>query len=165
MGNVRLYDTASQTVVELNGTGDNNSIIALDDAIRKAKMVPLRDDGSAMRVQEFMGGLLVDGMPLGVVFGGPWLAGQREVLAPLIQAGKVPAPPNDVWNRGQVPMPQNVLQATADYVKAHPESANPTEAGAGSGIPTWVLLAGGAVLLYMFMGGSGRGHSSQGELF
>lgn len=49
----------------------------------------LRPDGSAANVEMFMGGILVDGLPLNVIFDGQWIAGQKEALQ---AAGRAIAP-------------------------------------------------------------------------
>jgi hypothetical protein len=145
---IRAVDPQSKTVMQLVSMED------VTNGIEKG-LILLSPAGNPSKIQSIMGGYLIDGMPIPVALGGPWLAGQREILLPLIKAGKVPQPPADVWNRGVIPVSAEVASGTNAWLTAH---GQPTlEASLGGGIPTWLLLGGAAFLIYLFMGsGSSR---------
>ncbi len=52
----------------------------------------IRPNGQPAYTQTFLGGYLVDGNPLNVLLGGPWLPEQWAKIVPAIQAGQVPSP-------------------------------------------------------------------------
>jgi hypothetical protein len=53
----------------------------------------LRNDGSAAVIQPFMGGVLVDGNPLQVLLGEPWLPGQWEAVQEGLRTGELAIAP------------------------------------------------------------------------
>lgn len=53
---------------------------------------PLRPNGTPAYVQNFLGGYLIDGNPLNVILGEPWLPEQWAAIVPAIQSGVVPSP-------------------------------------------------------------------------
>jgi hypothetical protein len=70
--------------------------------------IPIRADGTPMKVQQFEGGFLFDGAPINVWLGLGWYTGQKELLLPFWQSGQIPMPPPNILNADIVPMPAQV---------------------------------------------------------
>jgi hypothetical protein len=70
--------------------------------------IPIRADGTAMKVQQFEGGYLFDGAPINVWLGMGWYTGQKELLQPFWASGQIPTPPSGEYNDPTVQMPAAV---------------------------------------------------------
>ena len=57
-----------------------NTIEEIGAAIMERNEIPLRQDGTAMTMVPFNGGILFDGYPLNVPLFGVWYPGQQEAL-------------------------------------------------------------------------------------
>jgi hypothetical protein len=113
--------------------------------------IPILPNGRAAQVQSFEGGYLVQGAPLNVWLKGVWLTGQKEILTPFWQNGTIPTPALDQLNMPIVDAAPEVLQAYANY-KGVPDAKSLTEAyQTGGGVSTPVLLAGAAILGFLFL--------------
>lgn len=69
----------------------------LAQAIQKGE-TPFRPDGTPFSVREFLGGYLLDGLPINVWVLGTWIEGQKEALQPEWTAGRIPRPADTVLN-------------------------------------------------------------------
>jgi len=128
---VAAADPASKTAYSFT---DQDS---LDHAIRDYGYIPLRADGTPMKVQSLEGGLLLDGAPLNVLLGSGWYQGQMELLQPLWANGTVPRPPAAVLGVEVLPMPPAIAAQTAAYVQTVGKSTGPL----GLSWPAWLGLA------------------------
>lgn len=126
-------------------------------AIRDRGFIPLLDDGTQATVNLFEGGYLVQGAPMNAWINGVWYTGQKEIVAPFIQSGQVPQPPQSVWNLPVVDPPPDVLQNYAS-AKGVPDATSLVDAyqrggpvgGAGLDWTTLALIGAGAVFLFAF---------------
>jgi hypothetical protein len=109
----------------------------LHNAIKEFGFIPLRRDGSAFFVNEFEGGYLLDGAPIPLWLGMPWLEGQREMLQPHWDSGAIPRPPAELLNAPVGEWPEEVR-------------ANYERWKASQGI-SWVWIAAGLGLLFLLM--------------
>lgn len=64
----------------------------LHTLIAAGQVVPLREDGTRARVQELMGGYLIDGLPLNVLMTGEWEPGQRGLMEAYYDSGQIKRP-------------------------------------------------------------------------
>jgi hypothetical protein len=111
----------------------------LDGAIL-AGFIPIRADGTAYKVQSFLGGYLLDGAPLNVWLGLGWYAGQQEALLPYWQNGQIPTPPAAVLSQQVVAMPASVAANFASYQASQSDVL---------GVPWWLWAAGAAAVLLL----------------
>jgi hypothetical protein len=129
-------------------------------AIRDEGYIPILDDGRPATVNLFEGGYLVQGAPLNAWIDGYWYTGQKAIIAPFIQSGQVPQPPQAIWNLPEVEPPPDVLQNYAT-AKGVPGATSLTDAyqrggpiSGGAGGMDWTTLAmigAGAVLLFFVL--------------
>jgi hypothetical protein len=110
----------------------------LDTAINNG-FIPIHADGTAMKVQSFEGGHLLDGAPINVWMGLGWYAGQQAELQPYWQNGQIPVPPQNILNATVVAMPPAVQANWQNYM---------TNQQNIFGLPWWMWAAGvGAYLI------------------
>ena len=111
----------------------------LDGALL-AGFIPIRADGTAFKVQSFLGGYLLDGAPLNVWLGLGWYAGQQEALQPYWQNGQIPVPPAAQLGQQVVAMPAAVAANFASYQASQEDLL---------GLPWWAWAAGAAAYLLL----------------
>jgi hypothetical protein len=127
-------------------------------AIRDEGYIPILDDGTPATVNLFEGGYLVQGAPMNAWIQGVWYTGQKEIVAPFIQSGQVPQPPQAIWNLPVVDPPADVLQQYAG-AKGVPDATSLLDAyqrGGAIGGTDWTTLAmigAGALILFFVLPG------------
>lgn len=76
----------------LNGSVETHTTLqSIGDALA-AGAVPVRADGQPMLVYPFMGGVLLDWLPLNVYLFETWYEGQKEAMQPYWSNGSIPQP-------------------------------------------------------------------------
>ena len=133
---ISAVDPQSKAAYVFTDTGQ------LHDAIKSYGFLPIHEDGTYYRVQEFQGGYLLDGAPINVWMGEGWFAGQQEALAPFWQNGTIPRPPAALFQTPTVAMPPEVAANYAAYQQSQQGFF---------GVPTEYLLAGAGVLAVLFL--------------
>lgn len=107
--------------------------------------IPLRIDGTAYITQTFDNTVLLDGVPINVLYSGFWQPGQKDTLAPH-WAVDVPKPPADM-----IALPES---STPAVLPAEVGASSPAPAGATiAGIPkTWVVIGAAGLALWWLFG-------------
>lgn len=116
--------------------------------------VPIHADNTAMQVNSFEGGYLVDGAPLNVWLSGYWYDGQQDILASFWNSGQIPKPPAQLLALPSIPAPADVV---ANYAaqKGVPGATTLVQAfqqgsSIGAGISPVMLIGGAVVLMLLF---------------